>query len=138
MADDKLCGGTGLQFPDQAEFWRNMHVCLNSDLNVMRLAVFVGFAGFAVASQITAQSPPRADESRGKLLYATHCIACHNTQVHWRARRAVTDWATLKLQVRYWQRQGGLAWSETDIGDVARYLNTLYYGFEPDGDTVTL
>jgi hypothetical protein len=40
--------------------------------------------------------------------------------------------------VRYWQRQGGLAWNETDTGDVARYLNTLYYGFEPGGETVTL
>jgi len=101
-------------------------------------SVLFGVAGFCVAIQIAAQPLPRADESRGKLLYTTHCIACHNTQVHWRAKRAVTDWTTLKLQVRYWQRQGGLAWSETDMGEVARYLNALYYGFEPDGDTVTM
>jgi mono/diheme cytochrome c family protein len=130
--------GPGIPFPDGAGFWRNMKLWFSNGPSLMRSIVYLGLAGFFVASQITAQALPRADESRGRLLYETHCIACHNARVHWRAKRAVTDWATLKTQVRYWQRQGGLTWSEADVGDVARYLNSLYYGFELGGDMVTL
>lgn len=95
-------------------------------------------AGLAFAGAIAAQPTLPDDGSRGRLLYATHCIACHNTQVHWRARRLARDWTTLRAQVRDWQRQGGLAWPDGDIADVARYLNALYYHFEPDGETLSL
>jgi mono/diheme cytochrome c family protein len=110
----------------------------NDGFTLMRITVFFGLAGFVFASQIAAQQNPRDDESRGRLLYTTHCIACHNTQVHWRNKRVVTDWATLQAQVRLWQRQSGLAWSDADIVEVARHLNALHYNFETGGDTVAL
>lgn len=69
--------------------------------------------------------------SRGQLLYSTHCIECHNTQVHWRARRQARDWTSLKLQVRRWQQVGQLGWTEADIDEVARYLNRTIYRFPP-------
>jgi mono/diheme cytochrome c family protein len=69
-------------------------------------------------------------QSRGELLYTTHCIACHTSQVHWRDRKLVTDWDTLKAQVRRWQGAAMLGWSEADIVDVARHLNGAYYHFE--------
>lgn len=68
-------------------------------------------------------------ESRGKLLYSTHCNACHASEVHWREHDLVADWKSLKSQVRRWQASIGLGWGEEEITDVTRYLNAVYYDF---------
>jgi hypothetical protein len=70
-------------------------------------------------------------QSRGELLYTTHCIACHSTQVHWRDQRRATDLASLTEQVRYWQGRALLSWTEDDIAEVTRYLNQRIYRFGP-------
>jgi len=70
---------------------------------------------------------PAAAQSRGELLYTTHCGACHGAQMHWRDKKRVHDWPSLRAQVRLWQAQATLAWSEDDIDQVARYLNEAYY-----------
>jgi mono/diheme cytochrome c family protein len=80
-------------------------------------------AGFIAASPALAQS-------RGELLYSTHCISCHNQQMHWRDQRAATDWSSLQVQVRRWQSAASLGWAEADILEVARYLNATIYRFE--------
>lgn len=69
------------------------------------------------------------DASRGELLYSTHCEACHNLDVHWRDKRVVTDWKSLRLEVRRWQDVAGAGWGNKDIEEVARYLNALHYRF---------
>ena len=68
-------------------------------------------------------------ESRGELLYATHCIACHTEQVHWRDQKLATNWNSLKAQVRRWQAAAQLGWSDDDILEVTRHLNQRYYRF---------
>jgi mono/diheme cytochrome c family protein len=65
--------------------------------------------------------------SRGQLLYGNHCGACHTTQMHWRDKKLVTDWDSLKVQVRRWQAAAQLNWTEDDIDDVARFLNDTHY-----------
>lgn len=96
------------------------------------------FERFVVAASIVclnalppahAQATPERAPSRGALLYATHCIACHNTQMHWRDARVAKDWPSLKAEVRRWQAGARLAWSDEDISEVTRHLNALYYGF---------
>jgi mono/diheme cytochrome c family protein len=82
------------------------------------------------AAPVLAQAVPGSDASRGELLYTTHCIACHTTQVHWRDKKIATDWASLKMQVGRWQTNAGLGWSDEEIADVTRYLNTRYYHFQ--------
>ena len=72
-----------------------------------------------------------AQPSRGRLLYDNHCIACHDTQVHWRDAKIVTDWASLKAQVRRWQAAAYLNWSDDDIDAVARHLNDAIYRMPP-------
>jgi len=79
---------------------------------------------------VAAAAPSETEAARGELLYATHCIACHDTQVHWREQKLVTDWASLKLQVRRWAGNAGLGWTDEEIVDVARYINAAYYRFE--------
>ena len=93
------------------------------------LGALVG--GFIAASPALAQS-------RGELLYSTHCISCHNRQMHWRDQRAATDWSSLEVQVRRWQGAASLGWAEADILEVARHLNATIYRFEQTAEPRTL
>jgi hypothetical protein len=85
-------------------------------------------AGMVVAGMLALAEPASA-QSRGELLYTTHCIACHSTQMHWRDKRVATDWDSLREQVRLWQDRNQLSWSEDDIVEVTRYLNQRIYRF---------
>ena len=76
-----------------------------------------------------AHAQPEQGETRGELLYSTHCSSCHTSVVHWREKTLATDWRSLKAQVRRWQGNIGLGWSEDEITDVARYLNIAFYHF---------
>ena len=96
---------------------------MNAHLSALR---WVASALFGVAVFAT----PASAQSRGELLYSTHCGACHTAQMHWRASRAVTDWTSLRAEVRKWQVVASLAWSEDDVLDVARFLNDSIYHFE--------
>jgi len=73
-------------------------------------------------------------QSRAELLYSTHCISCHTSEMHWREKKVATDWTSLKFQVRRWQGANGLGWSEADVEEVARYLNESIYGYARPSD----
>jgi hypothetical protein len=105
-------------------------------MNAFEIAGLVrkGASGaFAVSGMVCAGmfawTSAAAAESRGELLYTTHCIACHSTQIHWRDKRVATDWSSLKEQVRLWQGRNNLSWSEDDIIEVTRYLDQRIYRF---------
>lgn len=70
------------------------------------------------------QDPPM---SRGEMLYRNHCIECHNQQIHWRDGRIATDMDGLQNEVRRWQDAIGMQWTNDEINDVSRYLNSSYY-----------
>jgi len=82
-----------------------------------------------------AMTPAEAVESgsRGALLYATHCNACHTARIHWRELKLVTDMESLHTQVRRWQDNIGQEWTDAEIADVVHYLNALYYDFPDAG-----
>lgn len=84
-----------------------------------------------------AMAPSAMAQSRGELLYTTHCIACHTTEIHWRDNRSAHNWASLKVQVRRWQGAASLAWNDSDILEVSRYLNDSIYRFEQTADRVS-
>jgi len=86
-------------------------------------------ACLAAGALPAALAQPAAPAARGELLYSTHCIACHSQEIHWRQKKLATDWASLNAQVRRWAGNGGLGWSDEEVGDVARYLNAVHYGF---------
>lgn len=83
---------------------------------------------WAAVPAVPAEAVPPAP-SRGELLYTTHCLACHSTQVHWRERKLARDWPTLRREVNRWQRAAQLGWSADDVAAVARYLNETIYAF---------
>jgi hypothetical protein len=88
-------------------------------------------AGILLAGALwSAAWSPACAQSRGELLYTTHCVACHSVQLHWREQRAATDWSSLTMQVRRWQGVASLSWSEDDVQDVARFLNDSIYQFQ--------
>jgi hypothetical protein len=96
-------------------------------VHVLRLAI-------PATLSVAAAAQPTAAPTRGQLLYTTHCVACHNSQMHWRDKREATDWPSLKTQVRQWQASIGLQWSEADIVAVARHLNTTIYRYPQTSD----
>jgi mono/diheme cytochrome c family protein len=75
-----------------------------------------------------------AQSGRGELLYSTNCHGCHAEKLHWREKKAATNWASLVAEVRRWQAVAKLNWSDDDIEAVARYLNVLHYRYAvPNG-----
>jgi hypothetical protein len=95
------------------------------------LSSLMGFSpGSYVAHENTGRpqaAATAADVQRGRLLYETHCIACHTTQAHWRDKHIVKSWADLLYQVTRMQKNAGQDWSSTEISDVAAYLNEIFY-----------
>ena len=94
-------------------------------------------AGLASLSSLASAQPVPA-ATRGELLYNTHCVACHTTQMHWRNDKKAVDWDSLKFQVRRWQGNAGLVWNDADITEVSRYLNDTIYHYPQLNDRVGL
>ena len=87
----------------------------------------------SVVNAAEAGESPIRDHSRAELLYAAHCVACHDEQVHWRINKHADSWEGLKSEVQRWQGVLSLEWSEDDIKRVTHYLNMLYYHY-PSAD----
>ena len=102
-------------------------------MKTVLLACFVASATL-FAGSASAQTPQK---TRGELLYETHCIACHTTQVHWREKKTATDLPSLRAEVRRWQTATQLNWSEDDITEVTRHLNQSFYRFTQPGSVVS-
>lgn len=93
---------------------------------------------FSTVMMMVACSGIANAQTRGELLYTTHCVSCHTTQMHWRDNRQAIDWNSLKLQVRRWQVNAGLQWPEADVTEVSRYLNETIYRFPPPAERLGL
>jgi mono/diheme cytochrome c family protein len=104
--------------------------------SMIRLTILL--AATLASGVAIAQTAAKSEPSRGELLYSTHCVSCHTAQIHWRDKRLAKDWTGLKAQVRRWQANVGLDWSDDEVVDVARRLNTLYYHFPQTSDQVGL
>jgi mono/diheme cytochrome c family protein len=118
-----------------------MHQPAQARTATARIAGRIAFALKASVVSIacvTAHAQPAPPASRGQLLYTTHCISCHNTNMHWRDGRQATDWPSLKAQVRRWQASSELQWSEDDIAEVARHLNDTIYHYPLTGDRLSV
>jgi mono/diheme cytochrome c family protein len=132
MAVDVLLGNNARQPVTNAD--RRMRADRPPTAAAPALATVLGSLlalALTAAAPLSAQSPVTPTPSGGALLYQTHCIACHDKQVHWRDARLATDWKSLAAQVRRWRTNTGLQWSEQEVDEVVRYLNETIYRF-PD------
>jgi mono/diheme cytochrome c family protein len=87
------------------------------------LAAFVSTAAFATVEPL----PPELQ--RGRALYDTRCIGCHDRSVHQRESRLAQDFASLRAQVVRWNANVGGEWRIEEIDQVSAYLNDRYYKF---------
>ena len=123
------------QYADAARaYHERMHliatIATHHHTHTVRLSSLICLVALTAAAGLAqAQPTPESVSTRGELLYSTHCIECHTTQMHWRSNRQARDWDTLKFQVRRWQGVASLGWTEADVDDVARYLNDTIYKF---------
>ena len=76
---------------------------------------------------LPAQSQPGKSDKIGQLLYESNCLSCHLAKADWREKRLVNDWASMKTEIRRWQVNLGLRWSDEQVDQVAWYLNRRYY-----------
>lgn len=90
----------------------------------MLIFLFFSLGGYAEAGIQPVRGP-----MRGESLYSTYCAACHNEQLHWRDKKLVTNWMSLRLEVARWQKITDLGWNDEDISAVAQYLNVRYYHY---------
>ncbi len=79
----------------------------------------------AIAALLAALPVQSAD--RAQTLHDTYCVMCHTTQVYTRSDRLARDYDGLRAQVKRWQENVSLKWSESDIDLVAGYLAQRYY-----------
>jgi hypothetical protein len=94
----------------------------------MRAASLLAVA-MALMAPLPAGAQPGTEYLRGEVLYKDNCDGCHTERMHWRSEKLVTDWNSLKAQVRRWQDNAKLEWNESDVMAVALYLNGRFYSF---------
>ena len=72
------------------------------------------------------------DVGRGKLLYETHCQACHYERIHRRdpSRSLVKSLPQLRVEVADRAALTKQAFSPADLDDIAEYLNRTHYRLE--------
>jgi mono/diheme cytochrome c family protein len=67
------------------------------------------------------------DTNRGRLLYDTHCGACHYERMHERQRMKIRDLSDLRLAVARWSTQTKRTFAPDEIDDVVAYLDKMHY-----------
>ncbi len=69
------------------------------------------------------------DAQRGKLVYETHCLACHYERIHKRdpSRSLVRTFPQLQLEVAQRAAYTGRRFAREDLDDIAEYLNRSHY-----------
>jgi hypothetical protein len=85
------------------------------------LAILVLFASVSVSAL--------ADLERGRALYESRCLSCHDQSVHRRARRVALDFEGVRAWVVRWNQNLEAGWGDEEIDDVTAHLNSTYYRF---------
>ena len=67
------------------------------------------------------------DLQRGKLLYETHCAACHTERLHGREKSSVKSMADLRDTVARWAKQAKRSFTPDELEDLVQYLNRSHY-----------
>ena len=69
------------------------------------------------------------DVQRGRLLYETHCGACHYERLHDRKHTIIRQLADLRDEVGRWAPQTGRQFTLDEREEMVQYLNESHYRF---------
>lgn len=78
-----------------------------------------------------AMSARAQDIERGKMLHENHCRMCHDSVVYSRSDHIAKNIEEVRAQVKRWQNNTNLHWSDEDIDNVTAYIAQHYYKFAP-------
>jgi mono/diheme cytochrome c family protein len=92
-------------------------------------ATAFALAAFLSTAAVATVEPLSPELQRGRALYDTRCIGCHDRSVHQRESRLAQDFPSLRAQVIRWNANIGGEWRSEEIDQVAAYLNDRYYKF---------
>ena len=67
------------------------------------------------------------DETRGEMLYKTHCASCHAERLHEREKSKIHSVAELRDEVARWAPQTGRRFTLDERELVVQYLNRTHY-----------
>ena len=69
------------------------------------------------------------DAQRGKLVYETHCLACHYERIHKRdpSRSLVRSLVQLRVEVAQRAALTSQRFTVEDLDDIAEYLDRTHY-----------
>ena len=78
-----------------------------------------------------------ADAKNGQALYEANCTSCHvklmggdKYAIHTRPNSIIHSLDSLKKRVKFCESSNGINWNDTQIDDVAAYLNEAFYKFK--------
>ena len=66
----------------------------------------------------------------GKMLYLNHCMICHESNAHIRAKRQARSREDIATWVTRWASYLELKWSDAYVEAVTEYIDETYYQFE--------
>ena len=65
--------------------------------------------------------------TRGQMLYENHCLSCHESQLHIRAKTKVKKLSQLRYFVIIRSSELKLRWGDDEIDAVTKHLNQRFY-----------
>jgi len=86
--------------------------------------------GFSILSLTLSSLMVQADPGEGKILHDQSCTACHDTSVYSRPNKRIKTLAELQGQVSRCTKPAGAEWSQQEVSNVVKYLNTDFYHFK--------
>ena len=72
------------------------------------------------------------DFERGRMLYETRCLGCHESTDHIESKRTVGSLRELRHQIVRWSVETESNWRKNEIDDVLEFLNKRHYRFEDE------
>lgn len=73
--------------------------------------------------------PTSASEAVGKQLHDTHCQQCHDNSIYTRKNSIIQSLPELQARVEFCESANNKHWSDTQIEQVIKYLNSAFYKY---------
>jgi cytochrome c5 len=97
-----------------------------------KFLILTASLSLSILNVAAARADDTASIENGKKLYAAHCTSCHDTKIHTRPNRIIHTYGDLVNRVKFCDAQSQAGFTDSQINDVAEYLNSTFYKFVKD------